>query len=294
MSSILTNNSAMVALQSLKNINAGLNRTQVEISTGKAVGSAKDNAAVWAISKVMESDVLGFKGISDSLALGESTVAVARKAAETVNGLLNEIKGKIVAAQEDNADRTKLQTDISALRKQIESVVGAAQFNGLNLVDGNVTTTNTNSNVGVNVLASLDRSSSGSVVASSIGVDAQNLSLAQGAALTSAAASVGTDPGTVGAIDANDGGTNDSITLDTFAFLDATGGGDRIRCAQPHCGGRGQFGRYRPCRRRPADAQDRQRRRALHHQGRRYRRVDRRRDEERTGRRRHRCGLVHA
>lgn len=98
MSSILTNNSAMVALQSLKNINAGLNRTQVEISTGKAVGSAKDNAAVWAISKVMESDVLGFKGISDSLALGESTVAVARKAAETVNGLLNEIKGKIVAA----------------------------------------------------------------------------------------------------------------------------------------------------------------------------------------------------
>ena len=224
MSSILTNNSAMVALQSLKNINAGLNRTQVEISTGKAVGSATDNAAVWAISKVMESDVLGFKGISDSLALGESTVAVARKAAETVNGLLNEIKGKIVAAQEDNADRTKLQTDISALRKQIESVVGAAQFNGLNLVDGNVTTTNTNSNVGVNVLASLDRSSSGSVVASSIGVDAQNLSLAQGAALTSAAASVGTDPGTVGAIDANDGGTNDSITLDTFAFLDATGG----------------------------------------------------------------------
>jgi len=47
MSSILTNNSAMVALQTMKSINAGLNRTQAEIATGKSVGSAKDNATVW-------------------------------------------------------------------------------------------------------------------------------------------------------------------------------------------------------------------------------------------------------
>ena len=53
--------------------------TQNEISTGKSVSSAKDNSAVWAISKVMESDVAGFKAVSDSLALGESTVAVAAK-----------------------------------------------------------------------------------------------------------------------------------------------------------------------------------------------------------------------
>lgn len=71
MSSILTNTSAMVALQTLKGINSGLAQTQAEISTGKSVASAKDNAAVWAISKVMESDVKGFQGISDSLALGE-------------------------------------------------------------------------------------------------------------------------------------------------------------------------------------------------------------------------------
>jgi len=35
MSSILTNNGAMVALQTLKGINANLNKTQNEISTGK-------------------------------------------------------------------------------------------------------------------------------------------------------------------------------------------------------------------------------------------------------------------
>lgn len=168
MSSILTNSSAMVALQTLRGINSSLSKTQDEISTGKSVSSAKDNAAVWAISKVMEADVKGFKGISDSLALGESTVAVARQAAETVTDLMTEVKGKIVAAQEDNVDRAKIQTDIDALVDQINSVVGAAQFNGLNLVNG--------SNTSVDVLASLDRQSGGSVTTSSITINAQDLS----------------------------------------------------------------------------------------------------------------------
>jgi flagellin len=175
MSSILTNTGAMVALQSMKSINKNLGMVQAEISTGKSVASAKDNSAVWAISKVMESDVKGFKGISDSLALGSSTVTVARKASETVTNLLTEIKGKIVAAQESNVDRGKIQTDIVALRDQITSVVGAAQFNGLNLVDGSQST--------VNVLSSLDRSGT-SVTSSSITIDAQNLSATAGAALT--------------------------------------------------------------------------------------------------------------
>ena len=167
MSSILTNNSAMVALQTMKSINANLNKTQSEISTGKSVATARDNAAVWAISKTMESDVKGFQGISDSLALGSSTVEVARQASETVTDLLSDMKKKIVAAQEDNVDRGKIQTDIVALRDQINSVVGAAQYNGLNLVNG--------SNTSVDILASLDRSSTG-VTASSITVNAQDLS----------------------------------------------------------------------------------------------------------------------
>ncbi|MBK6468820.1 MAG: hypothetical protein IPF96_19795 [Rhodobacter sp.] len=167
MSSILTNTSAMVALQTMKGINAGMNKVQAEISTGKSVGSAKDNAAVWAISKVMESDVKGFKGISDSLSLGSSTISVARQAAETVTNLLTEMKGKIVAAQEDNVDRSKIQTDVAKLREQIVSVVGSAQFNGLNLVNNNDT---------VNILASLDRSATG-VSASSIAVAGQDLSI---------------------------------------------------------------------------------------------------------------------
>ena len=139
MSSILTNNSAMTALQTLKGINSDLAKTQSEISTGKSVANAKDNAAIWSVSKVMESDVKGFKAISESLSLGESTVAVARQGAETVTDLLTQMKGKIVAAQEENVDRSKIQTDIDQLTKQIGSVVDAAQFNGLNLINGSST-----------------------------------------------------------------------------------------------------------------------------------------------------------
>ena len=170
MSSILTNNGAMVALQTLKTINTDLSKTQSMISTGKDVASAKDNASVWAISKVMESDVKGFKAISDSLSLGESTVAVARQASESITDLLTDMKGKIVAAQEENVDRSKIQTDIEALTDQIASVVGAAQFNGLNLIDGSSTDD-------LDVLSSLDRASDGSVSSSSIDVSRQNLSV---------------------------------------------------------------------------------------------------------------------
>ncbi|MWB76653.1 flagellin [Pseudooceanicola sp. 216_PA32_1] len=167
MSSILTNNSAMVALQTLKSVNMSMTDTQSEISTGKRVANAKDNSAVWAISKVMESDVQGFKSISESLSLGESTVAVARAASETVTDLLTKMKGKIIGAQESNVDRNKLQTDIEALSGQIESVVTAAQFNGLNLLQGSED---------VDVLSSLDRANDGTVSSSSITVARQDLS----------------------------------------------------------------------------------------------------------------------
>ncbi|QIE40875.1 flagellin [Meridianimarinicoccus aquatilis] len=201
MSSILTNSSAMVALQTLKGINSGLEDTQSEIATGKSVADAKDNSAVWAISKVMESDVSGFKSISDSLSLGESTVAVAQQAAETITDLLIQVKEKVAAATGDNVDRTKLNSDVTALKEQIASVVSAAQFNGLNLVDGNTS--------GTDVLSSLDRDSSGNVTASYITVSGQDLSTG---GYTAKAAFTGTTG--VAADDA-----------DAFGFsLDGTGG----------------------------------------------------------------------
>jgi flagellin len=166
MSSILTNTSAMVALQTLKTINSGLGKTQSEIATGKTIATAKDNSAIWAVSKVMEADVAGFKQISDQLALGESTVAVGLAASDQITKVLTSIKELVVAATSETADHAKIGTDITALTAQFDSIVAAAQFNGVNLlvadVDGNGASSLT-------VLSSLDRSG-GSVTAATISV----------------------------------------------------------------------------------------------------------------------------
>lgn len=167
MSSILTNNSAMVALQTLKSINGDLSKTQAMISTGKEVGSAKDNAAVWAISKVMESDVAGFKSISDSLSLGESTVAVASAGAEQIVETLKEMKQLAISAQSENVNFAQVEADMAEKKAQISSIIAASQFNGANLlatdVDGNLAT-------GLTVLTSLDRVGSAAPTATTISV----------------------------------------------------------------------------------------------------------------------------
>lgn len=166
MSSILTNNSAMVALQTLKATNTGLAKTQSEIATGKSVATAKDNSSVWAVSKVMEADVAGFEAISDQLSLGESTVAVATAGAEQIVNVLTDIKQLVVAATSESADHAKIAAEVTELTDQVTAIIGAAQFNGANLlatdVDGNGASALT-------VLSSLDRSG-GTVTASNITV----------------------------------------------------------------------------------------------------------------------------
>jgi len=113
--SILTNSSAMIALQTLRETNMNLREVNSQISTGKEAATAKDNASLFAISKVMESDVSGFQAIQDSLSLGSSTLAVASNAASSISDTLNEIKSKIISANEENVDQQKLQNEIDSL-----------------------------------------------------------------------------------------------------------------------------------------------------------------------------------
>ncbi|TVP71482.1 MAG: flagellin [Rhodobacteraceae bacterium] len=175
MSSILTNTGAMVALQTMRGINKGMQQVQSEISTGKSVGNARDNAAVWAISKTMESDVGGLKALGDSLALGKSTVGVARVAAETTVDLMKQMQGLIVAAQEENVDRQKIQDDLAGLQGQITQVLQAAQFNGLNLMNGTQTDD-------LEILSSLNRDNAGDVATATIDIESAELNLLAGLA----------------------------------------------------------------------------------------------------------------
>ncbi len=213
MSSILTNPGATSALQTLKMVNRDLGSTQNMISTGKKVDNAKSNAAVWAISTAMESDVAGFKKISESLSLGQATIDVARKGAETVTDLLTQVKEKVVAAQEENVDRAKIQTDIVALRDQVSAVVNASQFNGQYMLDHTSSTDNSGS---INVLASIDRASNGIVTSTDINVSKEDLGTG-----TSAAGTVSVARGTAGSVAA--GATATVVTFANNTSGDDTG-----------------------------------------------------------------------
>ncbi len=169
MSSILTNNGAMVALQTLSQVSDDLLMTQNAISTGKEVETAKDNAAIWAISKTMESDIRGFEAIEDGLAIGEATVGVASAAAEQIVETLNEMKELIVSAQSESVEHETIQNDIDSKAAQIASIIGAAQFNGANLLSNTIDGTETQ----LGILGSLDRvGAGGTVSAVEITVDA--------------------------------------------------------------------------------------------------------------------------
>lgn len=163
MSSILTNNGAMVALQTLKSVNDSLDETQSAISTGKEVGKAKDNAAVWAISKTMEADIAGFEAIEEGLAIGEATVGVASAASEQIVEKLKEIKELVVSAQSENVEHDTIQDDIDSKVAQITSIINAAQFNGANLLKSNIDGA-TPATTSLGVLASLDRAGAGGTV----------------------------------------------------------------------------------------------------------------------------------
>ena len=136
--SVNTNASAFVALQSLSKTNRDLETTQARINTGLKVGSAKDNAAVFAIAQNLRGDIAGLNAVKNSLDRAISTVDVAVAAGEAVADLLTELKEKAVSAKDtglDTSSRDALNDEFTELRDQITTIVENAEFNGTNIVD---------------------------------------------------------------------------------------------------------------------------------------------------------------
>jgi flagellin len=169
MSSILTNVSAMTALQSLTQTNKQLEMTQARIATGYKVASAADNAAYWSIATTMRSDNKALSTVLDALGLGAAKVDVAYTGVNAAIDVVDEIKMKLVAAREPGVDKVKIQSDIAALQQQLISNSGAASFSGenwLSVDSGAATYTATKS-----IVASFTRASDGTVSVSTIDID---------------------------------------------------------------------------------------------------------------------------
>ena len=190
MASIMTNASALTALQSLNSTNKNLEITQSRISTGYRVADASDNAAYWSIATTMRSDHMAMSTAQDSLGLGASKVDTAytgmNKAIETVN----EIKVKLVAANgASDADKAKINIEISALQSQLKSYADSATFSGANWLSVDTTSGHTTQGAfnDVKIVASFNRNAAGSVSLGTIDVKVQDIKLYEGFATATAA-----------------------------------------------------------------------------------------------------------
>jgi flagellin len=176
MSSILTNTSSMVALQTLKNINKGMGQVQNEISTGLRVATAKDNSSSWSIASTMNSDVSSYKKLGESLTSASAMVGVARTASEQVASILKQIQEKVVQADGADTDAlAKLQAEVDALTDTITSIATSAQYNGINMVSAAA--------ADKDVLVSVIRDDAGTMTSEKLTVAAQDLETL-GAAIT--------------------------------------------------------------------------------------------------------------
>ncbi|QND49542.1 flagellin [Rhizobium lusitanum] len=134
MTSILTNNAAMGALQTLRGISSNLQDTQSAVSSGLRISKASDNAAYWSISTSMKSDNSAIGAVSDALGLGAAKVDTATTAVTSALDIVSQIKSKLVTAMEGSVDKGSVQEEIGQLQAQLQSVAQSASFNGENWV----------------------------------------------------------------------------------------------------------------------------------------------------------------
>src|SRR3954469_12274838 len=179
-SSLLTNSSAMTALQTLRNVSSQLATTQNRISTGMRVSTASDNAAYWSIATSMRSDNAALSAISDSLGLSAATVDTEYTALTSVigdkNSGLTKLQSLLVEAKTAGIDRTKIQADITQIQQDMKLKANSATFNGVNWLSIDTSTGSSATPTSFNLVSSYSRVG-GTPTIGSITVTTANYSL---------------------------------------------------------------------------------------------------------------------
>ena len=136
--SLLTNQSAMNALQTLRSIGDNMDTTQRRVSTGLRINEASDNTAYWSISSMMKSDRNALSSVSDAMALGKSQIDVANATIDKSKEYLDNIQKSLTSAyQKGPGDIQKIQADIKANMNDIESAVYSASLAEKNILGNN-------------------------------------------------------------------------------------------------------------------------------------------------------------
>jgi len=137
MSSINTNNGALVALRNLSATSNELARSLNKTSTGSKVDGPRTDASTFSIAQNIGADLKAFDAVQQGLSAGTGINAAAIAGASAVSDLLGGLKAKaIAAANPANTPEQQaiLNADFQAQVEQINTIIGNSAYNGRNLI----------------------------------------------------------------------------------------------------------------------------------------------------------------
>jgi flagellin len=145
MSVINTNVKSLVAQNSLTVNNRALSKTMEQLSTGKRINSAADDAAGLAISNKMTSQIKGLNQAVRNANDGISMLQTAEGATQEITNMLQRIRELAVQSANDTydeADRTALAQEVGELEAEITRIATNTKWNGMEILSPAATAKN--------------------------------------------------------------------------------------------------------------------------------------------------------
>ena len=139
MAVVNTNIGASLAQASLMRNERALGTAMEQLSTGKKINSAGDNAAGLAIATRMTAQIKGLDTAIRNANDAISMVNTAEGALDEITAMLQRMRELSVQAgtgTTDSADRTYLNSEFVALRNEIDRIADNTKWNGRNILDG--------------------------------------------------------------------------------------------------------------------------------------------------------------
>ncbi len=117
-----------------------LNTVQNQVSTGLAVATAADNSSYWSVAAQLNQNDGIVNAANTALTTGQSMLTTATNAINSVITTLKSMATALTEAQNPNANLGAINTSLQSLGAQLTDAVTNASFNGLNMLNGSVTT----------------------------------------------------------------------------------------------------------------------------------------------------------
>ena len=135
---------AMNAYRNYTNNVSAMKKNLERLSSGYKINRAGDDAAGLAISEKMRAQITGLETAQKNAKDGISLVQTAEGALTEVHDMLNrmvELATQSANGTYDNdTDRYQLQKELDQLRTEIDRIADSANFNGIKLLDGSMST----------------------------------------------------------------------------------------------------------------------------------------------------------